>query len=184
MAFASEWLGKILRGPIPTHSETKTTENPISDNSKITQKEFLTLEETKKKWMDKNGVKYWQRQSYKDPCGTKTYKQNIVRLNKAMDTTLIPLTPSHKRVFGVAFRRTQTDYKNIFEMTMDGVIINTSAKEKIQTMIILFKSAWNLQRLLRLIRPMKDKCETPPLHTPEELDCFKTDAIENHTKHY
>jgi len=59
MAFASEWLGKILRGPIPTHSETKTTENPISDNSKITQKEFLTLEETKKKWMDKNGVKYW-----------------------------------------------------------------------------------------------------------------------------
>ena len=101
-----------------------------------------------------------------------------------MDTTLVPLTPSHKRVFGVAFRRTQTDYKNIFEMTMDGVIINTSAKEKIKTMIILFKSAWNLQRLLRLIRPMKDKCETPPLHTPEELDCFKTDAIENHTKHY
>jgi len=69
-------------------------------------------------------------------------------------------------------------------MTMDGVMINTSAKEKIKAMIILFKSAWNLQRLLRLIRPMKDKCETPPLHTPEELDCFKTDAIENHTKHY
>ena len=51
-------------------------------------------------------------------------------------------------------------------------------------MIILFKSALKLQRLLRMIHPMKDQCESPPLHTPEELDCFKTDAIENHTKHY
>ena len=51
-------------------------------------------------------------------------------------------------------------------------------------MIILFKSALKLQRLLRMIHPMKDQCESPPLNTPEELDCFKTDAIENHAKHY
>jgi len=59
MAFASKWLGKIFRSPVPMHSEAKTTEISISNKSKITQKEFLTLEETKKKWMDKNGIKHW-----------------------------------------------------------------------------------------------------------------------------
>ena len=59
MAFASKWLGKILKGPMPTNSEAESTKSSICNKSKITQKEFLTLEETKKEWMDKNGVKYW-----------------------------------------------------------------------------------------------------------------------------
>ena len=41
-----------------------------------------------------------------------------------------------------------------------------------------------MQQLLRLLLRWKEKRKNPPLHTPEELECFKTDAIENRRKHY
>ena len=42
-----------------------------------------------------------------------------------------------------------------------------------------------MKRLLRLIKRLTGKMEKPPLlHTPEELDCFKRDAVENRGKHY
>lgn len=41
-----------------------------------------------------------------------------------------------------------------------------------------------MKRLLKLLLKWAGKREKPPLHTPEELECFKTDAIENRGKHY
>ncbi|MDP7994068.1 MAG: hypothetical protein RAK21_03805 [Synechococcus sp. SP2 MAG] len=41
-----------------------------------------------------------------------------------------------------------------------------------------------MKRLLRLIKRLKGKTQKTPLHTPEELECFKRDAIENRRKHY
>ena len=41
-----------------------------------------------------------------------------------------------------------------------------------------------IKRLLLLLQRLKGKPEQPPLHTPEELECFKTDAIDNHRKHF
>ena len=41
-----------------------------------------------------------------------------------------------------------------------------------------------MKRLLRLIKRLTGKTQKPPLHTPEELECFKRDAIENRGKHY
>jgi len=41
-----------------------------------------------------------------------------------------------------------------------------------------------MKRLLRLIKRLKGKTQKTPLHTPEELECFKRDAIENSGKHY
>ncbi|AII49016.1 hypothetical protein KR52_07660 [Synechococcus sp. KORDI-52] len=41
-----------------------------------------------------------------------------------------------------------------------------------------------MKRLLKLILRLAGKRERPPLHTPEELECFKTDAIQNRGKHY
>ncbi|QNJ03693.1 hypothetical protein [Synechococcus sp. PROS-U-1] len=41
-----------------------------------------------------------------------------------------------------------------------------------------------MKRLLRLLQRWTGKRDKPPLHTPEELECFKTDAIENRSKHY
>ncbi|MDA9762105.1 hypothetical protein N9C84_03445 [Desulfobacterales bacterium] len=41
-----------------------------------------------------------------------------------------------------------------------------------------------MKRLLRLIKRLTGKMQKPPLHTPEELECFKRDAIENRGKHY
>ena len=44
---------------------------------------------------------------------------------------------------------------------------------------------WRMKRLLlRLLQRLTGPRKKPPLHTPEELECFKTDAIENHAKHY
>ena len=41
-----------------------------------------------------------------------------------------------------------------------------------------------MKRLLRLLKRLTGKTQKPPLHTPEELECFKRDAIENRGKHY
>ena len=41
-----------------------------------------------------------------------------------------------------------------------------------------------MKPLLRLINRLTGKTQKPPLHTPEELECFKRDAIENRGKHY
>ena len=41
-----------------------------------------------------------------------------------------------------------------------------------------------MKRLLRLIKRLTGNTQKPPLHTPEELECFKRDAIENRGKHY
>jgi len=41
-----------------------------------------------------------------------------------------------------------------------------------------------MKRLQRLLQRLVGKREKPPLHTPEELECFKADAIENRSKHY
>ena len=41
-----------------------------------------------------------------------------------------------------------------------------------------------MKRLLRLIKRLTGKTQKPPLHTQEELECFKRDAIENRGKHY
>ncbi|MBL6741329.1 MAG: hypothetical protein ISP80_02710 [Synechococcus sp. BS301-5m-G53] len=42
----------------------------------------------------------------------------------------------------------------------------------------------SMKRLLQLLQRWTGKREKPPLHTPEELECFKTDAIDNRGKHY
>ncbi|MDC0315404.1 hypothetical protein OAL32_00580 [Synechococcus sp. AH-551-G15] len=42
----------------------------------------------------------------------------------------------------------------------------------------------DMKRLLRLLKRLTGKAQKPPLHTPEELECFKRDAIENRGKHY
>ena len=42
----------------------------------------------------------------------------------------------------------------------------------------------DMKRLLMLLQRLSGKTEKSPLHTPEELACFKKDAIENRAKHY
>ena len=42
----------------------------------------------------------------------------------------------------------------------------------------------SMKRLLRLLRRLRGVKVKTPLHTPEELECFKKDAIENRGKHY
>lgn len=42
----------------------------------------------------------------------------------------------------------------------------------------------SMKRLLRLLQRLRGTTDKPPLHTPEELECFKKDAIENRGKHY
>lgn len=41
-----------------------------------------------------------------------------------------------------------------------------------------------MKRLLQLLRRWTGQREKPQLHTPEELEWFKTDAIDNRGKHY
>ncbi|GIR25032.1 hypothetical protein SynA1562_01845 [Synechococcus sp. A15-62] len=41
-----------------------------------------------------------------------------------------------------------------------------------------------MKRLLQLLQRWAGQRQKPPLHTPEELECFKTDAIDNRGKHY
>ena len=41
-----------------------------------------------------------------------------------------------------------------------------------------------MEQLMRLLQRLKGKKTKPLLHTPEELECFKRDAIENRAKHY
>ena len=54
-----QMAGQDFKRPNAHKLEAESTESSICNKSKITQKEFLTLQETKKEWMDKNGVKYW-----------------------------------------------------------------------------------------------------------------------------
>ena len=42
----------------------------------------------------------------------------------------------------------------------------------------------SMEHLMRLLQRLKGKKTKPLLHTPEELECFKRDAIENRAKHY
>ena len=41
-----------------------------------------------------------------------------------------------------------------------------------------------MKRLLQFLQRLTGKPQKILLHTPEELDCFKRDAIENRKKHY
>ena len=41
-----------------------------------------------------------------------------------------------------------------------------------------------MKRLFRLLQRLIGQTQKPPLHTHEELECFKRDAIENRGKHY
>ena len=41
-----------------------------------------------------------------------------------------------------------------------------------------------MEQLMRLLQRLKGKKTKPLLHTSEELECFKRDAIENRAKHY
>jgi len=41
-----------------------------------------------------------------------------------------------------------------------------------------------MKRLLQFLQRLMGKSQKISLHTPEELDCFKRDAIENRRKHY
>ena len=41
-----------------------------------------------------------------------------------------------------------------------------------------------MKHLRKLLQRLMGKTQKPQLHTPEELECFKRDAIENNTKHY
>ena len=41
-----------------------------------------------------------------------------------------------------------------------------------------------MKRLLQFLQRLMGKPQKISLHTPEELDCFKRDAIENRRKHY
>ena len=41
-----------------------------------------------------------------------------------------------------------------------------------------------MKHLLRLLQRLMGTTQKPPLHTPDELECFKRDAIENKAKHY
>ena len=56
-----------------------------------------------------------------------------------------------------------------------------TAKESGKTAIVQNR---RMKQLLRLIRRLMGQRAKPPLHTPEELECFKTDAIDNRGKHY
>ena len=38
--------------------------------------------------------------------------------------------------------------------------------------------------LIQLLRRLRGQAQKPVLHTPEELACFKNDAIQNRAKHY
>ncbi len=42
----------------------------------------------------------------------------------------------------------------------------------------------DMKRLLQFLQRLTGKPQKVSLHTPEELDCFKRDAIENRRKHY
>ncbi len=42
----------------------------------------------------------------------------------------------------------------------------------------------HMKRLLQLLQRLTGNKRKPPLHTAEELECFKRDAIENRGKHY
>ena len=42
----------------------------------------------------------------------------------------------------------------------------------------------SMQQILRLVRRLTGQRVKSPLHTPEELECFKRDAIDNRAKHY
>jgi len=41
-----------------------------------------------------------------------------------------------------------------------------------------------MKRILQLLQRFTGKPQKLSLHTPEELECFKRDAIENRKKHY
>ena len=41
-----------------------------------------------------------------------------------------------------------------------------------------------MKSFLLLVQRLLGKTQKIPLHTPEELECFKRDAIENRRKHY
>ena len=41
-----------------------------------------------------------------------------------------------------------------------------------------------MKRLLQFLQRLTGKPQKVSLQTPEELDCFKRDAIENRKKHY
>ena len=41
-----------------------------------------------------------------------------------------------------------------------------------------------MKRLLQFLQRLTGKPQKVSLHTPEELECFKRDAIENRRKHY
>jgi hypothetical protein len=41
-----------------------------------------------------------------------------------------------------------------------------------------------MKRLLVLLQRLTRGRQRPSLHTPEELECFKRDALENRGKHY
>ena len=47
-----------------------------------------------------------------------------------------------------------------------------------------FPQNGGMKRLLQFLQRLIGKAEKPLLHTPEELECFKRDALENRGKHY
>jgi hypothetical protein len=47
-----------------------------------------------------------------------------------------------------------------------------------------FPQNGGMKRLLLFLQRLIGKAEKPLLHTPEELECFKRDALENRGKHY
>ena len=49
---------------------------------------------------------------------------------------------------------------------------------------VRMRKDWGMEALIRLFRILTRKKAKPPLHTPEELECFKRDALENRAKHY
>ena len=51
-------------------------------------------------------------------------------------------------------------------------------------LISCLRHTGGMKRLLKLLQRLMGKTEKPSLHTPEELECFKRDAIENKSKHY
>jgi len=41
-----------------------------------------------------------------------------------------------------------------------------------------------MKRLFQMLQRLKGNPQKPPRHTPEELECFKKDAMDNRAKHY
>ena len=84
------------------------------------------------------------------------------------------------------FRRSQANPFDRHDVLVDGFSFQAALSVMQHTSRMIFKrwfgGAWD--RLLCVFGSWETKRQKASLHTPEELECFKNDAIENRAKHY